>query len=174
MERIDISQLTFIGRDLDRPECVAVTRKGEIYCSDRRGGVARLLGNAAPELILATQGDIPEGLITNGFSMTPDGGFLLANLADSGGVWKLARDGTLEPFLIEVDGVTLPSINFVNSDEAGRVFLALEMLLGEGDEIGHERGTILRAALVKGFDDVVDLSDKAAVVLVHRLVFQLE
>ena len=129
MDQIDIADVGFIGRDLDRPECVTVTKKGEIYASDQRGGVARLRGDDAPELILATSGDIPEGFMTNGFSMTPDGGFLIANLADSGGVWKLERDGTLKPFLTEVDGVTLPSINFVNRDDAGRVWLSLSTWL---------------------------------------------
>src|SRR3546814_3897147 len=45
---------------------------------------------------------------------SPDGAFLIANLGESGGVWRLRPDGRCEPLLLEVDGVRLPSVNFVH------------------------------------------------------------
>ncbi|MBT6136004.1 MAG: hypothetical protein HOH65_00910 [Rhodospirillaceae bacterium] len=124
MVQIAASDLSFIGRGLSRPECVVATRAGELFVSDARGGIASLRGDDEPELILATSGDIPDGFLPNGYSLMPNGDFLIANVA-SGGVYTLKRDGTLVPFLLEVDGRPLVATNFANRDEQGRVWISI-------------------------------------------------
>jgi sugar lactone lactonase YvrE len=52
----------------------------------------------------------------NALAVMDDESFLLANLGDAGGVWRLHRDGALHPFLIELDGRPLPPANFVTVD----------------------------------------------------------
>jgi sugar lactone lactonase YvrE len=127
MFTLTADDLTFIGHDLVRPECVVATERGDLFAShaDQGGGIARLRGEAASELILATAGDIPEGFIPNGYSLMPDGSFLIANVGDAGGVYTLRRDGTLIPFLTEVDGRVLPSCNFANRDAEGRIWVSV-------------------------------------------------
>jgi sugar lactone lactonase YvrE len=61
----------------------------------------------------------------NGIALAPDGSFLIANLGADGGVWRLQRDGALEPFVTEVDGVQLPPANFVTVDERGRTWISV-------------------------------------------------
>ena len=124
MVQIAASDPSFIGRGLSRPECVVATRAGELFVSDARGGIASLRGDDEPELILATSGDIPDGFLPNGYSLMPNGDFLIANVA-SGGVYTLKRDGTLVPFLLEVDGRPLVATNFANRDEQGRVWISI-------------------------------------------------
>ena len=59
--------------------------------------------------------------------MLRDGSFLIANRGDGreGGVWRLHRNGQVEPFLLEVDGITLPRTNFVLLDDQDRVWVSI-------------------------------------------------
>lgn len=127
MFTLTAADITFIGHDLVRPECVVATEKGDLFAShaDQGGGIARLRGDEASELFLATSGDIPEGFVPNGYSLMPDGSFLIANVGDEGGVYTLRRDGTLIPFLTEIDGRQLPACNFANRDEQGRIWISV-------------------------------------------------
>ena len=87
------SHLKAFGSGLHRPECVACTRAGAIWVSHASahgGGVTRLDSAGASHPIIAQTGAPPD-LTPNGWCMNPDGSFLLANLAESGGVWRLAQ-----------------------------------------------------------------------------------
>jgi hypothetical protein len=125
MARISEQDLGFLGSGLNRPECVIATLKGDVFCSDGRGGIAWLKPSGAIETIMAAGADRPASFITNGFSLDRDGSFLIANLADQGGVWRLRRDGVVSPVLTEIDGRTLPATNFVNLDEQGRIWVSV-------------------------------------------------
>jgi sugar lactone lactonase YvrE len=108
------SSLEPIGAGLHRPECVVVDHENAIYVPDWRGGVTRIGADGSQRTWLA---DMPSGALQpNGIDVLPDGSFLLANLGDAGGVWRLHRDGRAEPFLTEVDGRPLPPANFVVRD----------------------------------------------------------
>ncbi|NQW11742.1 MAG: SMP-30/gluconolactonase/LRE family protein [Alphaproteobacteria bacterium] len=120
--------VTVFGAGLSRPECVACTAAGAIWVShalpDGGGGVAQLDADGTPYPILAGDG-APDDLMPNGWSMEPGGSFLLANLGDSGGVWRLRPDGGCEPVLLEIDGLAVPPVNFVHRDEAGRLWISV-------------------------------------------------
>ena len=79
--------LTFIGHDLVRPECVLATRARLLYASHGEGGISCLFKDGGSELIRATSGDVPKDFIPNGYSLMPDGRFLIANVGASGGVF---------------------------------------------------------------------------------------
>lgn len=124
--QLKLSELTFTGSALDRPECVLATAAGDLFTSDARGGVMHIRADGAQQLIV---GKIPGGgqLHPNGFAMLRDGSFLIANRGDGreGGVWRLYRNGRVEPFLLEVDGITLPRTNFVLLDDQDRVWISI-------------------------------------------------
>jgi sugar lactone lactonase YvrE len=115
---IEVGDLGFVGQDLARPECVVATARGDLFVSDRRGGIMRLAADGAQTLLLARG---VEGILPNGFSLLPDRSFALANLGAAGGAWRMAPDGTLAPEVVEVDGVPLPPTNFVNADHSAGV-----------------------------------------------------
>jgi sugar lactone lactonase YvrE len=116
-------QLTFVGADLARPECVLCTRDGSIYASHwEGGGVTHLKPDGTQIDILP--GENPHEVRTNGFAIDRDGSFLVANLGDEGGIWRLDQ-GRLEPFLLEVDGTRLPPSNFVLVDHKGRYWITV-------------------------------------------------
>jgi SMP-30/gluconolaconase/LRE-like protein len=107
------ADLAFVGRDLARPECVVVTARGDVFTSDRRGGIARVHADRPSELILG-RGVVD--FLPNGFALLPDRSFMIANLGPSGGVWRMAPDGALAQELLEVDGMSLPPTNFANAE----------------------------------------------------------
>lgn len=136
---LTLSDLTFVGKDLSRPECVLATAAGDLYVSDNRAGVMQIRPDGSQSLIggahLAEQ-----GLQPNGIALMRDGSFLIANLGrQSGGVWRLHRNGQVEPFLLEVDGVTLPRTNFVYLDDQDRVWVCVSTVHWPDYEFSRDR-----------------------------------
>lgn len=119
--KTDLSSITYVGCDLNRPESVIATAKGELFVSDHACGVHEL-GTPKKPLI-----GVPQGFLPNGISLTPEREFLVANLgtACGGGVWRIDRQHHLTPLLMEVDGEPLTSTNFVTIDAAGRTWISM-------------------------------------------------
>lgn len=125
---MDLSALSFFGPEVNRPECVVATARGEIFVSDGRGGVMHLRPDGSSAPILAR--DPPaEGFIPNGIALLRDRGLLCANMGLAGGVWRLGQDGALTPFLLEVEGRPLPQTNFVGIDEHDRIWITVSTWL---------------------------------------------
>lgn len=117
--------LHFAGSGLVRPECVLVTRSGDIFAADWRGGVAHVHPNGSQALYAGT---LPDGRTArpNGIALRRGGSFLAADLGETaGGVFELTRDGVWTEFLARVDGVDLPPTNFVTEDHAGRLWITV-------------------------------------------------
>jgi hypothetical protein len=111
--RVAVSELRFVGRDLARPECVVTTAQGDVFASDRRGGIMHLMPGGGQRLIAARG---IEDFLPNGFSLLPDGSFAIANLGRLGGAWRLLAGGELIPEVIEAEGMALPPTNFVHAE----------------------------------------------------------
>ncbi len=120
-----LASLRWVGSGLVRPECVLTTARGDIFTADWRGGVAHLRPDGTSTFY---GGTLPDGgaLRPNGIALLADGSFLLAQLgADDGGVYRLTRDGLVEPWLTEVAGQPLPPTNFVVQDAEGRTWITV-------------------------------------------------
>jgi sugar lactone lactonase YvrE len=122
-KQVSVRALDSVGSDLHRPECVVTAPSGDVFVPDWRGGVTRLAPDGTQETWLAR--DPPVELRPNGIAAVSDGCFLLANLADHGGIWRLRRDGALDAFLTGVEGVRLPPSNFVYDDGRGRTWISV-------------------------------------------------
>jgi len=110
------------GHDLHRPECVVGTPSGDLFVSDWRGGVSVIREDGSQQAWLAPES---AGLRPNGIAIAQDGSFLIANLADAGGLWRLDRSGDLRPIVTEVDGVAMPPTNFATVDSHGRTWISV-------------------------------------------------
>lgn len=124
-DAFDPASIVRIGSGLQRPECVLATARGDLYTADWRGGIAHIHPDGRQTLYRCEfTGGRP--VRPNGIALRPDGSFLFADLgADLGGVFALGRDGSVRPFLEEVDGVPLPPSNFVFEDAKGRVWITV-------------------------------------------------
>jgi sugar lactone lactonase YvrE len=112
-----------IGRGLHRPECVVGTHAGDVFVPDWRGGVAVVRADGRQHAWLAENASME--LRPNALCLNADGSFLLANLGDAGGIWRLNQQGALTPWLVEVDGVAVPPANFVMVDNHGRTWISV-------------------------------------------------
>ena len=110
---VAVSDLQFVGHGLARPECVVATARGDVFVSDRRGGIMHLMPGGGQRLIA---GRGIEGFVPNGFSLLPDRSFVVANIGRLGGAWRLLPGGQLIPEVVAVEGVALPPTNFVHAE----------------------------------------------------------
>jgi sugar lactone lactonase YvrE len=134
----EAADLQHLGASLVRPECVLATSHGDLYCADWRGGVAHLAPDGSQRLYAGT---LPDGsaLRPNGIALLADGSFLLAQLgAEDGGVYRLTREGRVEPWLLQLDGQPLPPTNFVLADAAGRTWVTVSTRLSPRS-LGYRR-----------------------------------
>jgi sugar lactone lactonase YvrE len=120
-----LDDLVSLGHELDRPECVLCTARGDVYVADWRGGVTLIARDGTQTLFTGrAPGNRP--LKPNGIALRADGSFLIADLSpETGGVFELRRDGQVRPVLEQVDGLTLPPTNFVVEDRAGRTWITV-------------------------------------------------
>ena len=114
--RLDLSDLTYTGHDLVRPESIIAQPDSTLWTSDGRGGVTRIDPDGNQQFIGGLGGE------PNGLAMTVDGSILVAN-GGTGTIQKLHPDGRAEDFLTEVDGVKLTSANYVFIDSKNRIWM---------------------------------------------------
>lgn len=121
--RVLVADLERLGSGLNRPECVLPMPSGDVYVPDWLGGVTLVHPNGTSETWRAAPPAID--LRPNGVALLPDGSFLIANLGDTGGVWRLERTGRLAPVVVEADGIALPPANFVTVDDRDRIWISV-------------------------------------------------
>jgi sugar lactone lactonase YvrE len=116
---LELSDLTYTGHDLVRPESVLAQPNGTLWTSDGRGGVTRINPDGSQQFLSGLEGNEP-----NGLAMTDDGSLIVANLG-MGKVQKLHPDEQVEDLLTEVDGVSITTPNFVFLDSRNRLWISV-------------------------------------------------
>jgi sugar lactone lactonase YvrE len=162
MQTKDLSNVRFIGMGLQRPECVLATKRGVLYTSDREG-YAMIAPDGAVTRVKAR--NAPEHFLPNGIALLRDGSVLIADLGLGGGVWKMAPDGDLTPWLMEVDGMRLHPTNFVGIDAAGRTWVTVSTRLVPREQ-----------AMVRGYGDgyIILVDGKGARIVAEGIGFTNE
>jgi sugar lactone lactonase YvrE len=123
---LSLSDIRFVGAGLVRPECVLATADGMLHSADWRGGVAITPADGGPSTIVAGKAPGGREMRPNGICLRADGTWLLADLGvELGGVFWLRSDGSITPFLVEVDNKPLPPTNFAIEDNTGRVWITV-------------------------------------------------
>jgi gluconolactonase len=131
---VDPETLEFLGKGLERPECILAERDGTLWVADGRGGVMRMDPDGTQTLILqgaantaagfhdrlvAAQGSLP-----NGLCFDADGALLIANWGTER-LERMTRDGQTTVLLDQIDGQPLGKVNFVARDTAGRLWMTV-------------------------------------------------
>lgn len=123
---IDLDRLGHVGHGLARPECVLAHRSGHLVVPDwtGAGGVTVIDGEGRVGRVLAR--GAPFELKPNGIALEPGGSILLAHLGlETGGLYRLLPDGTVEAVLTELQGRPLPPSNFPFREASGRIWLTV-------------------------------------------------
>lgn len=172
--KFNLKDISFIGQNLVRPECVLATKVGNLYVSDFRGGVSKIdqQGNCTfyggDKVSFAK--DEAGSLKPNGICINPDGSFLVAHLGEQdGGVYKIdpsqSFGSQISPWLLEVEGETLPPCNFIYVDHQGRYWLTVSTR--------HiPRASAYRSDVKDGF--IVLIDDKGARIVADNLGYTNE
>ena len=130
--------ITYVGHDLQRPECVLACASGRLYMSDGRGGVTTIAPDGEQRLIGKSD------VLPNGIALCRDGSFLVANLGAGGALWRIDAEGETTPYVTEVDGRTLPGVNFVGLDVQERVWISISAhSTGEAYPVQAKTGYII-------------------------------
>lgn len=119
------SKLRRLGSGLERPECVLAHASGVLFAADwhGKGGITAITEDG-PVRRLTIRSEIE--IRPNGIALEAGGSFLIAHLgAETGGLYRLHPDGSLEPVLTVLDGTPLPPSNFPIVDAAGRIWLTI-------------------------------------------------
>ncbi len=133
--RVDRSAIRFIGRDLQRPECILAERDGTLWSADARGGVIRIAPDGRQQLIAQridphfdvaadAAGSLLRGTLPNGLALARNGDIFIANFGTDR-LERMTRGGETRVVIDRIDGQPLGKVNFVLRDSQDRLWVTV-------------------------------------------------
>jgi len=130
--RADIS---YVGQDLQRPECILAEKDGSLWSADARGGVVHIRPDGSQQLVAqsldttfgatADEADrFTKGTLPNGLAFDADGSILISNFGTDR-LERMSRTGETTVMLDTIDGSPIGKVNFVLRDSKGRIWLTI-------------------------------------------------
>lgn len=132
---IDKEAVRYIGRDLQRPECILAERDGTLWSADARGGVVRLTADGQQEIVTQKRSDqfqsagteagrYLQGTLPNGLAFARNGDFLISNFGTDC-LELMSRDGDSTVLADTIDGQPIGKVNFVLRDSKDRIWITV-------------------------------------------------
>jgi gluconolactonase len=132
---IDPACLSYIGHDLQRPECILAEPDGVLWVADARGGVVRLQPNGTQVIITQRRSEhfqnagdeasrYLDGTLPNGLAFNRKGEFLISNFGTDC-LELMSRDGTTRVLADHIDGRPICKVNFVLRDSRDRIWITV-------------------------------------------------
>lgn len=159
---IDQASIGYIGRDLQRPECILAEPDGTLWSADARGGVVRIAQDGSQAIITQRQSEYFEaaqseatrylqGTLPNGLAFARNGDFLISNFGTDR-LELMTRDGGSRVLADSIEGEPIGKVNFVLRDSKDRIWItvstripnwmhALRTDLADGYIARYENGT---------------------------------
>jgi sugar lactone lactonase YvrE len=136
---IDISALRYVGRDLQRPECILAEPDGTLWSADASGGVVKIEPDGRQETIAQKPSHHFEtaasdasryfdGTLPNGMAFDANGDFLISNFGTDR-LELMSRDGVSREIASTIDGQPLGKVNFVLRDSKDRIWITVSTRL---------------------------------------------
>ncbi len=157
--RVTSKDFHYIGKDLQRPECILAERDGTLWSADARGGVMRIAPDGSQTLIaqqadahFAATGDLAkrftEGTLPNGLAFAANGDILIANFGTDC-LEVMDRTGRSRVLHDSIDGQAIGKVNFVLRDSKNRLWVTVSTRIKNWMEA-------VRPGLADGFIALVD------------------
>jgi gluconolactonase len=132
---VDKAALRYVGRNLQRPECILAGRSGSLWIADARGGVVLLRADGLQHTITQRHSDhfgeaatefsrYIEGTLPNGLSFADNGDILIANFGTDR-LEIMTHDGTSRVLADNIDGQPIGKVNFVLRDSKNRIWITV-------------------------------------------------
>ncbi len=141
--QVNRDEIKFIGKDLQRPECILTEPDGTVWSADARGGVVKINYDGTQQLItgsdfentisdFGSSTDIndearyvkAQGSLPNGICFDQRGNFIIANWGTDH-IELMTRTGEMNTVLTEIDGKPLGKTNFPLRDSKGRIWFTV-------------------------------------------------
>ena len=144
--QVNRDDIKFIGKNLQRPECILAELNGTVWAADARGGLMKINADGTQQLhlenmisnlgnteIANTKSEIEkdnaryiqaQGSLPNGICFDTNGDFIIANWGTNH-IERMTRDGKLTTILTEIDGVALGKTNFPLRDSKGKIWFTV-------------------------------------------------
>jgi gluconolactonase len=178
---VDRAAISYIGQDLQRPECILAERDGTLWAADARGGVTRLgadgsqrfIGQQADARFAAGSVDdaaqkfedrLTQGTLPNGLAFAANGDILISNFGTDL-LEVMTRDGRTRTLHDSIDGQPIGKVNFVLRDSKNRIWLTVSTRMNPWTSAAASR-------VCDGFICVVD--DKGVRVVADGFFFTNE
>lgn len=131
---VERATISFVGMDLQRPECILAERDGVLWSADARGGVMRIapdgtqrfIGQQTPAFAAASDDTsrFTTGTLPNGLAFDREGRFLIANFGTDR-LEAMERTGASRVLYDSIDGMPIGKVNFVLRDRQDRLWLTV-------------------------------------------------
>jgi gluconolactonase len=132
---VEPTDIQYIGKDLQRPECILAEPDGTLWAADARGGVVKILPNGEQKIITQSFGAsfaqasddatrFTEGTLPNGLAFAHNGDILISNFGTDV-LEVMSRDGTTRLLYDNIDGEPIGKVNFVLRDSQNRIWLTI-------------------------------------------------
>jgi gluconolactonase len=132
---IDKAALSYIGHDLQRPECILAEPDGTLWSADARGGVVKHNPDGTQEIITQkTSGHFAQanseatrylqGTLPNGLAFARNGDFLISNFGTDC-LELMSRTGETQVLADTIDGEAIGKVNFVLRDSKDRIWITI-------------------------------------------------
>jgi len=133
--QLDPADISYVGQDLQRPECILAVPDGTLYTADARGGVMRISTDGTQALIaqggarqfdLSTDasGSLLSGTLPNGLAFDRQGNFLISNFGTDR-LERMDMAGHTTVLVDAVDGRPMGKVNFVLRDSRDRLWVTV-------------------------------------------------
>lgn len=134
--RVGRNEISMVGSDLRRPECILAEPDGTLWTADARGGVMRIDTDGAQTLIaqqnehaaVSAESDAMQLVLgktlPNGLAFDRDGNIVIANFGTDA-IELMTRDGASRTLYDCIDGEPLGKTNFVLTDSQGRIWFTV-------------------------------------------------
>ncbi len=138
--RVDPQSIVWVGRDLQRPECILAEPHGDLWVADARGGVTqirpdghqRFIGQtrdarfeqAATRTVSDAEAKFTTGTLPNGLAFAANGDILIANFGTDV-LEVMTREGHTRTLADRIDGQPIGKVNFVLRDRRDRIWLTI-------------------------------------------------
>jgi gluconolactonase len=132
---IEKSSIQYIGRDLQRPECILAEPDGTLWSADARGGVVRIQPDGTQNIVTQKRSGhfsgagsessrYLEGTLPNGLAFAKNGDFLISNFGTDC-LEIMSRDGNSKVLADTIDGLPVGKVNFVLRDSHDRIWITV-------------------------------------------------
>jgi gluconolactonase len=136
---VDPASISYVGEDLQRPECILAERDGTLWSADARGGVMRIDPDGRQTLITQSADDhfdlagdaaqsLLYGTLPNGLAFARNGDILISNFGTDR-LEVMTRSGETRVLADSIDGRPLGKVNFVLRDSRDRIWITISTMV---------------------------------------------